>query len=392
MPARVLFVDDDQENLVVCEAHCAGEFNVLTCSTAEAALDLIAAHEVGVVVSDQRMPGTSGIELLERVRLEHPDIVRLLITAYSDMSAAVAAINRGQVRRYIKKPWEPDELKAEIRDALAVYEMSRKVRALSVRLRETERVYSLGIIAASVAHELRNPVGWVHDNVTHVREEISKLANPESLLSAEAVAARLQDLDESMGDAQAGAERIMDIVRGIEMPNRRSDSKGEVVDLDGVVSLSLKLVSGELRRTARLTYEPKVKPRVRGNQAKIGQVVLNLVVNAMQALADRPKLEREIRLTLSQLDGWALLEVGDSGSGVPAESREKVFDPFFTTKRDQGTGLGLAICQQIAAELNGSLTLADDPQLGGALFTLRLPLQVSDTTAASAEASHATQD
>ena len=124
MGAKILFVDDDEGNLVVCEAHCSPEFEVLTAQSAEDALVLLSKEEVGVVVADQRMPGVSGVELLERVRDEYPDAVRILITAYSDLSSAIGAINRGQVRRYLRKPWQPEELIAVLRDAIDVYEMS----------------------------------------------------------------------------------------------------------------------------------------------------------------------------------------------------------------------------------------------------------------------------
>jgi signal transduction histidine kinase len=374
VPAKLLFVDDDEENLIVCEAHCERDFDVLTCTGADRALELLIEHEIGVIIADQRMPGTSGVELLERVRIEHPDVVRLLITAYSDVTAAIAAINRGQVRRYIRKPWDPNELRAELKDALEIYEMSRKLRSLSVRLRETERVYSLGIIAASVAHELSNPVTWLHDGLRHVKSELSKLEqqvqgatpNPE-------VTARIRSIEDALDDAQVGAQRILEIVRGIELPNRQRDSL-EIVDLDGVIELSLKLVAGELRGAATVIYEPQLRPHVRASQTKVSQIVLNLVINAIQAMEGLPKDKSLIKLKVTTDDAWVYLSVSDSGEGVPPSWREKVFDPFFTTKQKQGTGLGLAICHQIAVDLGGSLRVEDDPELGGARFVLQLPL------------------
>ncbi|HXK19697.1 MAG TPA: response regulator, partial [Polyangiaceae bacterium] len=176
MSAKILFVDDDEANLVVCEAACGSDFEVLTASSADEALACMRRDEVGVIVADQRMPGTTGVELLERVRVEYPDTVRLLITAYSDVQAAVAAINRGRVRRYLRKPWEPDELRAELTDALDVCSMSRKLSALEVRLRETERVYALGVVAASIAHEMRNPMMWVTNSLTFAQKELRRLA------------------------------------------------------------------------------------------------------------------------------------------------------------------------------------------------------------------------
>ncbi|HWZ92492.1 MAG TPA: response regulator, partial [Polyangiaceae bacterium] len=154
MSAKVLFVDDDESNLIVCRESCGSEFPVLTADGAEAALEMLSKHEVGAIIADQRMPGTTGVALLERVHAEYPDTIRLLITAYSDIRAAIDAINCGHVRRYLKKPWLPEELRNEVREALEAYRLKRERDALDIRLRETERVYALGVVAASIGHEL----------------------------------------------------------------------------------------------------------------------------------------------------------------------------------------------------------------------------------------------
>jgi C4-dicarboxylate-specific signal transduction histidine kinase len=148
----------------------------------------------------------------------------------------------------------------------------------------------------------------------------------------------------------------------------------EIVDLDGVIELSLKLVAGELRGAATVIYEPQLRPHVRASQTKVSQIVLNLVINAIQAMEGLPKDKSLIKLKVTTDDAWVYLSVSDSGEGVPPSWREKVFDPFFTTKQKQGTGLGLAICHQIAVDLGGSLRVEDDPELGGARFVLQLPL------------------
>src|SRR5262249_23043757 len=146
--AHVLFVDDEDANLVVWQAACADEFRVLIAANAVDALELMSKHDVGVVLSDQRMPGTTGGELPQRLRVEFPAAVRILITAHSDLSAAVDAINRGNVRRYLRKPCSLSELTAEIRDALEHYELRVRVRSMERRQLVTERVYALGLVAA----------------------------------------------------------------------------------------------------------------------------------------------------------------------------------------------------------------------------------------------------
>src|ERR1043165_8997344 len=165
MRPYVLFVDDDESNLVVWETACSDQLAVLTANGAEKALELLHANEVGVVVADQRMPGITGIELLERVRDEFPDAVRILITAYSDLGAAIDAINRGHVRRYLRKPCALPELRAEIADAMEFYQIRLRARAVERQLLRTERVYALGLVASALGRELGRPAELIRESV-----------------------------------------------------------------------------------------------------------------------------------------------------------------------------------------------------------------------------------
>jgi two-component system NtrC family sensor kinase len=371
MSVKVLFVDDDEANLVVCEAACGADFDVVTASSAEAALECMRREEVGVIVADQRMPGTTGVELLERVRVEFPDTVRVLITAYSDVQAAIAAINRGRVRRYLRKPWEPGELKAELADALDIYAMTRKLSAMEVRLRETERVYALGIVAASIAHEMKNPMMWVTNSLSFAQGELRKLADQ---CTTAPTRGRLEEIEASLTDTRTGVDRVVDIVRGIELPTRSDAGALQPIDLAEVLRLSLRLVSGELMRCASLELDVTCAPKVKATATKLGQVVLNLIVNAMQAISPRPRSQNVISVRLRIEDAWVVLEVADNGPGISPEDIDRIFDPFFTSKVGVGTGLGLAISRRIVEELDGSLLAGTDLQLGGACFTVRLPL------------------
>ncbi|HYQ16580.1 MAG TPA: ATP-binding protein [Polyangiaceae bacterium] len=371
MSVKILFVDDDEANLVVCEAACADTFEVLTASSAEAALEHMHREEVGVIVADQRMPGTSGVELLERVRLEYPDTVRLLITAYTDVQAAVAAINRGRVRRYLRKPWEPDELRAELTDALDVYSMTRKLSAMEVRLRETERVYALGVVAASIAHEMKNPMMWVTNSLSFAQRELRRIAEHSATGS---VKQQIEEIEASLTDTRTGVDRVVDIVRGIEMPTRSDSGALRPTDFAEVLRLSLRLVSGELMRCASLELDVTCAPKVKASPTKLGQVVLNLIVNAMQAISARPRAQNVISVRLRVEDAWAVLQVADNGPGIADADIDRIFDPFFTSKVGVGTGLGLAISRRIVEEIEGSLIAGRDERLGGASFIVRLPL------------------
>jgi signal transduction histidine kinase len=375
MNSKILFVDDDEGNLAVCDALWGEEFDILTAEDAATALHMLHADDsIGVVVADQRMPGMTGVELLEKVRDERPDVVRLLLTAYSDLDAAVDAINRGQVRRYLKKPWEPTQFRAELRDALELHQMSRKLDALNQRLRETERVYSLGIIAASVGHEIRNPVTWLHGSLETARQRVASLNQALADTPVKNLAEpHIKALQESIDNALGGVDRLFDIVRGIAMPLSSRPPEPSIVDLGDVLEVTLSLLAHEMRTRGQLIRELQSRPRVRGNSNNVSQILLNLLVNATQALVGRPASQNVIRVTLESEGAFAKLEVGDNGPGIPDEDRDRVFDPLFTTRQDGGTGLGLAISRRLANELGGTLSVSQDPGLGGALFCLRLP-------------------
>ena len=370
MSAKVLFVDDDESNLIVCRESCGNEFSVLTADCAEAALDILSKHEIGAIIADQRMPGTTGVALLERVRAEYPDTIRLLITAYSDIRAAIDAINSGHVRRYLKKPWLPEELRNEVRDALDTYRSKREREALEIRLRETERVYALGVVAASIGHELKTPIGWITNNLSYMQRELQQLHKP---LEPDRMSALLEELDASLTDTRAGVERLLEIVHGIETASRVSGMDAQIVDLSEVLRQSLRLVSSELRRGASLEVDVIGAPKVRGSSTRLGQVMLNLLVNAIQVLSLRPRDGNAISVRLHEDGTNALFQVADNGPGIAPETAEKIFDPFFTTKAF-GSGLGLAISRRIVDEAGGQLTVERDTELGGACFTLKLPL------------------
>jgi two-component system NtrC family sensor kinase len=217
MSVKVLFVDDDEGNLLVSEAVCGDDFEVLSARNGAVALELMRAHEVGVIVCDQRMPEMSGIDLLEKVQAEFPDSVRLLVTAYADIGAAIDAINRGRVRRYLKKPWEPEELKAEVADALERYQTRRRLRELERRLIQTERVYALGIVAAGIGHELRNPISWITTNLQHSLAELGELSEALRANDALRASGKADEIRAALQDASMGAERVAEIVSAIQL-------------------------------------------------------------------------------------------------------------------------------------------------------------------------------
>jgi signal transduction histidine kinase len=376
MERTILYVDDDAANLTVLQAACADEFDVITAESAEVALEIMRQHEISVLLVDQRMPGMTGVELFEATREHYPDTVRILITAYSDLTDAINAINRGQVRGYLRKPWEPEQLKTTLREALEVYETRRKVRELERRLLETERVYSLGVVAASVAHELRNPLTALLTTLDladmRLKSMIDGLSSGRSIAPDEAES--VKKVVEQISRARQAVDQITEITSGIELSHRRRDEE-RTADMKEVANLTLRCVRAELLKRAQIQVEIEPGPPVLGSPNKLGQVVMNLLINALQALPDRPRGQNVVSLRLRPAGDFVRLEVEDNGSGIPQDVLGKIFDPFFTTKAHGGTGLGLAISKQIIEEVGGRISV--ESEVGrGTRFCVELPVAI----------------
>lgn len=374
-PVIVLYVDDDRANLIAFRAMVGDIYQVLTARSGEEALQTLSGRQdIAVLITDQRMPGISGAALCERVRVSHPDTVRMLVTAYSDLSAAIDAINRGHVSRYLRKPWDPDELLTSLREATELHRLTTTVQRLQVRINEAERMYALGVLVAGVGHELRNPLSWVTTNVDFCRRAILNLGptlvgNP----SEGQLSLALRDMDDALRDAEEGATRLRDIVEAISLSSRNQAAlEAEPVDLAHVTRSVARLAQGEARHHGRLQIDIDAAPLVRGSSTRVGQVLLNLVVNAVQALPPRGVDENLVAVTVRVTEEQAVVQVRDNGVGIDPAQLARVFAPFYTTKK-RGTGLGLAIVKQIVEEMGGSIGV--ESQLGqGTCFTVRLPL------------------
>lgn len=134
---HVLYVDDEENNLNAFKASFRRDFNIFTASSAEEARDILAQQEVHVLITDQRMPGTQGTELLAQAVVDFPDQMRILLTGYSDMDALKDAVNRGQIYCYLQKPWNDEELRATIQKAFQVYYLKKKKEELTEKLVRT---------------------------------------------------------------------------------------------------------------------------------------------------------------------------------------------------------------------------------------------------------------
>jgi PAS domain S-box-containing protein len=240
-------------------------------------------------------------------------------------------------------------------------------RRLEEQLRQSQKMETLGVLASGVAHEINNPIAYVLSNLRFVSAELKE---HESALPGSWFSQIKQVLD----DALEGGERVRRIVQDLHTFARHSNRRGPV-DIHRVLDLAINIASNQIRYRATLVKDYADIPPVQGDESRLGQVVLNLIVNAAQAIPEGRPSENEIRVTTRQDSaGRVVLEVRDTGSGIPHEIRSRVFDPFFTTKPiGSGTGLGLSICHGIVTSLGGEISV--ESTLGkGTTFRVVLPV------------------
>jgi signal transduction histidine kinase/CheY-like chemotaxis protein len=257
-------------------------------------------------------------------------------------------------------------LLAELADNLALGVQVLRHRAeradMRARLVEADRLAAVGTLAAGIAHEINNPLVYLLGGIEFLETQLAECAGAPD------------DARSVLGEMRRGGDRIRTIVRDLRTFARCGDETRAAVDVRAVAESSLQLATHEVARCARVVREYGPVPKVLASEARLGQVLLNLLVNAAHAIAATPGGTGEIRITTrTDAAGRAVVEIGDSGAGIRPEVRGRIFEPFFTTKpQGVGTGLGLWISRNIVVGLGGDIEV--DTAVGrGTTFRVTLP-------------------
>jgi signal transduction histidine kinase len=377
----VLYVDDEKANRIVFEQSVT-EFNVVTASSGREGLEIMAQRDVAVLVTDMRMPEMSGEELLRITKERHPQAIRMVVTAYADVDPILRAINEGLVARYIVKPWQRTELVQVLRWACEAWTFGRDSAALHRRLMETERLATLGSIAALLVHDLKQPLMSLLVNIEVMRE----LATSSPTLHAAVEKASIQpalrkrlldlidDLEPVTTDLKTSATHLSELINGLrEFGKPRDGTKTPRTDPLPIVRHAM-AVCQELALTSRgsIGYVGPTKlPLVRMSATELTQVLINVIANGAQAVAARGAPNGKISINARPEEGMLELQVRDDGVGMPADVLNRAGTPFFTT-RNEGTGLGLAQCQRLIGTAGGRFKIESEPGKGTTV-TIILP-------------------
>src|SRR6185312_16265526 len=239
---------------------------------------------------------------------------------------------------------------------LAVYRDLRERKRLEAQLITADRMVSLGRLAATVGHEINNPLAYVLSSLTLIEREMTKLEGGGTLA-----------MRELLVSVKEGAERIRLVADDLRMFSRERTQTHGAVDLVRLLDRAASMAAHEVRHRARLVQDYGELPAVSGSEARLGQVFLNLLVNAAQAIPEGDVASNEVRIEGRATDGV------DTGVGIEPDVAQRIFEPFFTTKPAGGTGLGLSISQHIVSSLGGTLELVSS-RPGETRFRVVLPL------------------
>lgn len=370
---RALLVEDspDDAELVVLELQSGGyKVEHQRVDTEAAMRDELGRAHWDVVLSDFAMPAFSGTAALAVLKQTGLDIPFIIVSGTVGEEAAVAAMRSGADDYVLKRSLARlcPAIERELREA----GLRAEQRKMQEHLLISDRMASVGILAAGVAHEINNPLAAVIINLDLLARNLPGVAQVPSGLPGGDVAQQLRD-------AREGASRLRAIVRDLKLFSRSpEEDRQEPIDLRAVLDSSLRMAWNEIRHRAQLIKDYGDIPPVRANEARLGQVFLNLIVNAAQAIAEGDVEGNAIHVTTrrDRAAGSVVVEVRDTGAGIPAENLSRIFDAFFTTKPiGVGTGLGLSICHRIVAGLGGKIEV--ESQVGkGTAFRVWLPAAV----------------
>jgi two-component system NtrC family sensor kinase len=282
---------------------------------------------------------------------------------------AEAEASEREARRYSAMLEEKVHLRTTELEAAngQLQESLRQLRATQDQLLFTDRLATVGRLAANVGHEINNPLSYILSNLRFLRKELEQ--------GEEAASPEQQEMLEAATAAHEGAERVRLIVQDLRMMlSRRDEVALGPVELAAVIHGAVKLASRELRDRAQLIEECEGVPAAWGNGPRLHQVVLNLIINAAYAITPGKPAENEVRVVArAHGAGNVVVEVRDTGCGIPPENLQRIFEPFFTTKPvGEGTGLGLSVCHTIVTSMGGTIEV--ESQVGrGSTFRITLP-------------------
>ncbi|MFQ5580923.1 MAG: ATP-binding protein [Nitrospiria bacterium] len=361
----ILFVDGEATALMTYKDLFKDDFTVYTANTSEEALKFINdLPDLALIISDQRMSGMTGVELLQRISEKRPDTVRMLITADMDRELVIKAINEGEIYRYITKPYNAEELAQVLVQGIERYYLTKerdrlyaeKMETLK-KIARTNRLTAIGTLAAGMAHEINNPLVAIKTFLQMIPEKYDEEKKDSEFW--------VKFYEVALGETQRIQQLISRLLHYSKNPEEETLDLRRI-DINLLIEETITLLDNEAKKKG-LEIQKKLSadlPACVADHGKLRQVVLNILLNAIQG-TEKGRILVSTSLEKDEMEQKRVnIVVQDTGVGISEENIGKLFKPFFTTKRSDGSGLGLMMCLHIIEEHRGSIDVQSEPGKG----------------------------
>ena len=386
----VLYVDDEEKSLTNFTRAFGDQFRIMTATTAQQGLKLLEDHadEIGLLMTDQRMPGEKGVWLLERARQFRPRVIRVLVTAFADMDAAIAAVNTGAIYKYVSKPWDPPQLEQTLKRGLEFFivqaerdQLLREKMSVLHNMLIADRIVSLGLLAAGLSHHIRNSLVAVKTfldlapvKMNEEKTDLQGLRNPDFW----------KDYHRNV---QSQIERINALLKDLWTASSNPSAPfTDQVSLHQIIGDAIKMLQ-EPFAARRIVVDSQVAdtlPLLRVDKLKFSRLFELLL---KEELAMLPAGSR-IALTAELRDGppsEIVVQINDNGPGLSEDALRAVFDPFVVhDHKPSEYGIHLMACFFIVHHHGGKIEARSQPGKG-TTFTLHLPLQPEPVAVSSSD-------
>jgi two-component system, sensor histidine kinase and response regulator len=355
---RLLYLDDEENNLIAFKALFRRDYDIFTTSSPQEAMAFLNETEVQVMLSDQKMPDVSGVEFFEMTLNDFPHAVRVLVTGYADMEAVIDAINKGQVYRYVTKPWDENDLKICINNAVEKYDREKELRLKTERLEKANAELERFVYSAS--HDLRAPLVSMRGVIQLAGQDIT---------DAQALS--------YMGMIDKSAKKLDQFLQNIihYYQNLKSDELITEVSLDRVLDDIIdKHTAMDMAEGVSFTKAVAASAPLKMDEHRLKMALSNVISNAIR-FQDAAKETKKVDIEAVVNTEKVIIKVEDNGLGMPPEIVPRVFEMFF---RDgdmsigAGTGIGLYIAKEATEKLGGKITVSSELGIGSR-FTLEIP-------------------
>lgn len=369
---NILYVDDEEDNLRIFKASFRREFNVFTAINTTIAKEILDANDIQLIISDQRMPDKTGVEFLEETIADFPDVIRIILTAFSDTTDIIRAVNKVGIYRYLTKPWDIDDLMMTIKSAVNNFGLKRQnknlivnLQSINEELRQTnedlqKRNKELDDYVYRISHEVRAPISSILGlfNLLRNHEDHDNLAITQEYL-------RL--IEESITKLDIFIRSVLQY-----SATKNFEEKIQQVDFKKLINECVhEFFPQEMNDQISIKTEINTTLPFFSDVSLLKTVFRNLLENAIKYA--KPNEQNSISIVVSNDENTSSIIFADKGIGIPSLYQELVFDMFYRGNDEaNGSGLGLYIVKMALDKLNGSIYLESSENIGTTFF-LEIP-------------------